>query len=148
MLRSAVRIREVALFFLYADSCGPAKGYGKKDFSHVFRIGKGNIKGKVALPLKERKRRVGGSNPRGGSLQYQRFPLFSVLALFPRVFIKCPPEMRNGLSIPSDKMGKDAPLVSCQEVLLRLFFVKYILPLGSAPIVHNSAFSRRVKGSR
>jgi len=30
------------------------KGYGKKNFSHAVRLGKGNIKGKVARPLKER----------------------------------------------------------------------------------------------
>jgi len=40
-----------------------SKGYGKKDFPHVVRIGKRNFKGKVALPLKERSDNMAGSTP-------------------------------------------------------------------------------------
>ena len=39
-----------------------SKGYGKKDFLHAIRFGKGNIKGKVALPLKERSDGMGVSS--------------------------------------------------------------------------------------
>ncbi|MFA5645632.1 MAG: hypothetical protein WDA18_04670, partial [Candidatus Ratteibacteria bacterium] len=46
-------------------SCGPDKGCREKIFPAIFGS-EGNIKGS-SPPLKERKRRVRGSSPRGGS---------------------------------------------------------------------------------